>query len=701
MLVDSVPRPRSRARRARPSRRAGDAVRARGTQQLAPGRGPRRAARARPARAAGTVRLGMGRVRSGKTTATRGAGHAPRHAARRAAPRTSSASGGPSTGAPSTPRTAPASSGSPGSSVRRHHHRVVGHPGHHPVASVGEPHLFHGAARRRAPRQADHRRRRGVDGRPQGGVRRRQRRVGHVSTRRLRIDGPPLAPSAVAAPVPGPSPSSVPTARATTIAAPAEAASPDPRRRAGSPVTAVRTSTHSATVGCHRRRGRRRPERGLVGPWPRRPRLRGTARTSHATDSTTARAMSPMSWSSDSPTRPPGPCRATTAPGRRRTTASAVTPRAPGGLDRARSTSECRRRSRPGGPTSRRATPPPTGLPRAAIPPQRPARHDHGIGHAAPTRSTTGTDTLAVVPHETIGHASPTHPRRAPRRPGHPPRSRRGCRRAARARPPARADNPPTTESDRRARATGRRATRRRRRAPAGAARGSLRGHRRRHRRHHRCPRCHHRRPRAITDALTVTHGATRRRGHPEETRGRRQRDVGGHLAGEPPDDDVARSEQPARRAEPVGLVTLEPRHLGRHRARVEHDAGAPPHRRRAVRPERRGQGARLGAGPPVGPQQRRPERCAVRGDGDERLPRATAKPTASIAPHPSECSVPVPRPVPRPVLSPARACCATATTEGHHDPRVLLGPVVLAVVGLERAPARRAGPAHPRRRPW
>src|ERR1019366_818817 len=91
-------------------------------------------------------------------------------------------------------------------------------------------------------------------------------------------------------------------ARATIIAAPAEAASPERRRRDGSPVTALRISVHGAldapppprTSPC----GAVAPE-GLSNTDSRQ------RFTSHATDAIAVPTLPPTSLSSDNPTTAP------------------------------------------------------------------------------------------------------------------------------------------------------------------------------------------------------------------------------------------------------------------------------------------------------------------------------------------------------------------------------------------------------------
>src|ERR1019366_8384952 len=190
-------------------------------------------------------------------------------------------------------------------------------------------------------------------------------------------------------------------ARATIIAAPAEAASPERRRRDGSPVTALRISVHGAL-------GAPPPPRtspsGAVAPEGLSNTDSRQRFTSHATDSITARAMSPTSWSNDNPTTAPRAVSrhhgARAPPSQGRT----ITPRDPGGLDRARST-----RTSTSGPAKRASQS--TRDPAADSPPSRSqppsAPRVTIITPGVPAGSLrTGTDTLAVVPHETIGQVS-------------------------------------------------------------------------------------------------------------------------------------------------------------------------------------------------------------------------------------------------------------------------------------------------------
>ena len=152
----------------------------------------------------------------------------------------------------------------------------------------------------------------------------------------------------------------------------------------------------------------------------------------------------------------PGPCRATTAPGPRRTRGarSPPVPRVgcPGPVAHDRADVGAGQAGQPvdEGPGRRQASleePPAEGT----------SRHDHRAGGTpSATRSATGTDTLAVVPHDTIGHvrtapAPSTSQARspAPITTGMPARSPSSRRRSALQPRPARM-------SDGRSRATGR-----------------------------------------------------------------------------------------------------------------------------------------------------------------------------------------------------------------------------------------------------
>ena len=182
------------------------------------------------------------------------------------------------------------------------------------------------------------------------------------------------------------SPGSAPMACATIIAAPADAASPERRRRAGSPVTAVRISVHSAAlapppprtsptgavfpapvstrvVACRScrssscRRRRRRLETALDVP-----RHRLDHGAGHVADGVVERQPDHRSPGRVAPPR--RPCSA--EPGQHDHTTRSRRAR-PGALRRGP-----RRRARPGGPASRRGTRPPKVPLRAAILPSAP-----------------------------------------------------------------------------------------------------------------------------------------------------------------------------------------------------------------------------------------------------------------------------------------------------------------------------------------
>ena len=358
--------------------RGGLAVRPGGAQQRdVRRRAPR--ARASSARSGGsTVRFGMGRVRSGKTTATR----PPRRPARPAAGRRAGGERGgdrrrlvverrqvdrhDDLGARRVPRPTSRCGRRRGRRARRSARGCSRSPG----ATRSRP-----APPRRRSRPA-------AAGRGRARRSRGPARSPPPRGRAGRASGPCRAPCRPAA-----RPGRGGLARAAARQPASRGRKSGPRPTPAGPSPAPPSATPSA-----------------VAP-PRRPTVTTsmTRRTSQATDSTTARARSLGAVGGARPMNPPGRRRATTGRGRRRATAPPPRPRARRALGgQAASSSGCGRAGGPARPgTCRRQT----ARPRAASPrpppgsPRRPAGDGTG-------RSCTGTETLAVVPQLTMGRSS-------------------------------------------------------------------------------------------------------------------------------------------------------------------------------------------------------------------------------------------------------------------------------------------------------
>ena len=403
--------------------------------------------------------------------------------------------------------------------------------------------------------------------------------------------------------------------------------------RAGSPVTARQDLGPQRAVGARRRRGRARRGRPRSGapsaPTP------DSAGTSHATDSITARARSPTSWSKRQPhDRPPGrvaPPRGPgpAEPGQRRSRRAT-----PGGLDRGPVARGVRRRGRPGRPASRGGIRPPTGRLRGAIPRARPRVTIIAVGRRVAESRRPGPTRWRWCP-TTPWATLPT--RRSPRTsqarspapittgmPGGAVRARPPARRAGR-RPPC-----PTAGT--------RGACRRRRRRDRGVDRGSA------------------------AERSVVPHGVAVPDGR-SRTGPAAEASVWS-VATSPVSRQATRSRGASSQRAASSrsrLVALEPGHLGRHRARVEHHARcAPDARRRRPRPCSSNDAASASASAPA----RRSDHSRAGPSGvpsavtGTKVWRAAAKPSASTAPN-----TPRPRRAER-----RRAASQAATTEGHHD---------------------------------
>ena len=98
---------------------------------------------------------------------------------------------------------------------------------------------------------------------------------------------------------------------------------------------------------------------------------------------------------------------------------------------------------------------------------------------------------------------------------------------------------------------------------------------------------------------------------------------VGDHLAGEPPDHEVPRSQEPGAGGQSLAVVRSQPDHLGRHRTGVERHTGSVEYCSAATQPA--GHRLRFGAGAAVRPHDRRPHLLPFRVDGHERLPGSRA----------------------------------------------------------------------------
>jgi len=190
-----------------------------------------------------------------------------------------------------------------------------------------------------------------------------------------------------------------PAARPASTAAPADAASPDRRRSAGSPVTEVRTWVQTPSVAPAP--ANVRPTGGSAPPATTAARHRAT---SQATASTAARARSPASWAAPRPTKP---ARARSDHHGARAPSShgtATTPRAPGPLVVASRASSAG--SRPTSWPSQASRDPAADSPPSRSHPPSAERESTSPSGSGSGRTDCGTETLAVVPQLTIGCAA-------------------------------------------------------------------------------------------------------------------------------------------------------------------------------------------------------------------------------------------------------------------------------------------------------